>query len=137
MNHIVLGKDDLDPLGVWLGLTGLVLVIPTWVIAHKVAWKQPLKVQHLHQAIAMPILKATLNRLNSVQSFSRKKISPRMWPNGNLPVCEDWKFDAGARKRNSPVLISETRRSTIGPFINRKVLYRMDPSLYPNHGLAY
>jgi thiosulfate reductase cytochrome b subunit len=92
MNHIVLGKDNLDLLGMWLGLTGIGVVILTWVIAHQVAWKQPRKVQHLHKAIAMPILKATLNRLNPVQSLSRDKISPRMWPNGNLPVREDWKL---------------------------------------------
>ena len=90
MNHIVLGKDEPNPLGMWLGLTGIGVVILTWIVAHHVAWKHPRRVQHFHKAISMPVRMATLNRLDPVQFYTRDQISPRMWPNGILPVREDW-----------------------------------------------
>ncbi|MEO6816352.1 MAG: molybdopterin-dependent oxidoreductase [Edaphobacter sp.] len=91
MNHIVLGNDGSNPLGMWLGLTGIGIVILTWIIAHHVAWTWPRKVQHLQKAVFLPLQRATLNRLSPVQSYTRDQVSPRMWPNGILPVREDWK----------------------------------------------
>jgi len=91
MNHIVLGTDDFNPLGLWLGLTGIAVVILVWILAHHVAWTHPRKVQHLQKAVLHPIHLATLNRLTPLPYFTPSQISPRMWPNGILPTRDDWK----------------------------------------------
>ncbi|MBS1800074.1 MAG: molybdopterin-dependent oxidoreductase [Acidobacteria bacterium] len=90
MNHIVLGKDEPTTLGMWLGLTGIAVVVLVWVAAHQVAWRHPRRVQHLNKAISLPLWLATLNRLDPVQTYTREQVSPHMWPNGMLPVREDW-----------------------------------------------
>lgn len=91
MNHIVLGKDAVTPLGMWLGLLGIAVVVCAWIVAHHVAWRYPRKVQHAQKAISLPVQLATLNRLSPVHRYTRDQISPRMWPNGMLPVRDDWK----------------------------------------------
>src|ERR1019366_2917514 len=90
MNHIVLGRDDTSRLGLWLGSAGIAVVITAWILAHHVAWKYPRRVQHLHKAIVQPVLMSTLNRLSPVRYYTGAQISPRMWPNGILPVRDDW-----------------------------------------------
>ena len=70
MNHIVLGKDELNPQGMWLGLMGIGVVVLTWIAAHHIAWRYPRKVQHLHKTISTAIHAATLNRLDPVQSYT-------------------------------------------------------------------
>lgn len=91
MNHIVLGKDTASSLGLWLGLTGIAVVVCAWIAAHHVAWKYPRRVQHAQKAISQPVRLATLNRLSPVHTYALDQISPRMWPNGMLPLREDWK----------------------------------------------
>jgi sulfoxide reductase catalytic subunit YedY len=91
MNHIVIGKDTMNPLGLWLGILGIAVVVLVWIVAHQVAWKYPRKVQHLHKAIGLPFREETLNRLSPIQSYTPDQISPYMWPNGMLPVREDWR----------------------------------------------
>lgn len=91
MNHIVLGRDDANPLGMWLGLAGIGVVVTAWILAHHVAWNYPREVQHLQKAILQPIATATLNRLSPVQYYAAHQVSPKMWPNGILPVRDDWK----------------------------------------------
>ena len=91
MNHIVLGRDAPTSLGLWLGLTGIGVVIAAWIVAHYVAWHYPRRVQHAQKAVSGRVQLVTLNRLSPVQHYTRDQISPRMWPNGILPVREDWK----------------------------------------------
>jgi len=91
MNHIVLGRDDTDPLGMWLGFSGIAAVITAWAFAHHMAWNYPRKVQHLQKVILLPVTIATLNRWAPVQYYTPREVSPRMWPNGILPVRGDWK----------------------------------------------
>jgi len=91
MNHIVLGTDDFNPLGLWLGLLGIAVVIAVWILAHHVAWRHPRRVQHLQRTVLEPIHLATLNRLSPLPYYTANQISPRMWPNGMIPTRDDWK----------------------------------------------
>ena len=50
MNHIVLGTDNLRPLGMILGFAGIAVVIATWVAAHYTSWKLPRLLQHVQNA---------------------------------------------------------------------------------------
>jgi len=100
MNHIVLGTDDLEPLGMILGLVGLAVVIASWIAAHYVSWKLPRLLQHAQGAISLPVRLATLNRLRPRERYTKDQVSPHFWPNGKMPQREDWKQMAASNFRD-------------------------------------
>jgi DMSO/TMAO reductase YedYZ molybdopterin-dependent catalytic subunit/thiosulfate reductase cytochrome b subunit len=91
MNHIVLGTDNLRPLGMILGFAGIAVVIATWVAAHYTSWKFPRLLQHLQKAVSQPLRLATLNRFSPSERYTKEQISPYFWPNGKRPERADWK----------------------------------------------
>ena len=91
MNHIVLGADVQNRLGMFLGLSGIGLVVLSWVAAHYISWRCPRALQHAEKFATYPLLLTTLNRLAPSESYTDKDISPRFWPNGKVPTREDWK----------------------------------------------
>lgn len=91
MNHIVMGTDNLNPIGMILGFVGIGVVIAAWVLAHWISWQRPRLLQHMQKAISFPLLLTTLNRFKPNQHYRRDQISPHFWPNGKLPTREDWK----------------------------------------------
>ncbi len=90
MNHIVMGTDDHNPIGMFIGLTAIGAVVAAWAIAHFIAWRFPREVQHLHRALAVPFLNM-LNRFHPRERYTKDDISPFFWPNGKLPVSDEWK----------------------------------------------
>jgi DMSO/TMAO reductase YedYZ molybdopterin-dependent catalytic subunit/thiosulfate reductase cytochrome b subunit len=91
MNHIVMGTDDQNRLGMILGFAGIGVVFLSWIGAHYVSWFYPRFLQHVQKFITYPLLLTTLNRLTPSQHYTERDISPRFWPNGTMPVREDWK----------------------------------------------
>jgi DMSO/TMAO reductase YedYZ molybdopterin-dependent catalytic subunit len=92
MNHIVMGTDDPhNRLGMILGFVGIGVVMLTWIGAHYVSWLWPRVLQHVQKSITYPLSLMTLNRLTPSQHYTEKDISPRFWPNGMMPVRQDWK----------------------------------------------
>ena len=91
MNHIVLGTDDERPLGLYLGLVGLAVVIAVNALANWAAWRRPRTIQHLAKAIVTPLSWFFLNRAEPRAEFEPKDISPFLWANGKLPTCERYK----------------------------------------------
>ena len=91
MNHIVMGTDDQNRLGMILGIAGIAVVVLSWVAAHYVSWFYPRVLQHAQKFITHPLELATINRLAPRQHYTEQDISPRFWPNGKMPVREDWK----------------------------------------------
>ncbi len=91
MNHIVRGTNDLNPLGMILGFTGIAVVVACWIVAHYTSWKYPRMLQHLQKTITQPLRLATLNKLDPSERYTKAQISPYFWPNGKRPVREDWK----------------------------------------------
>jgi len=91
MNHIVMGTDDQNRLGMILGFAGIAVVLLSWIGAHYVSWFYPRFLQHVQKFITYPLLLATLNRLPPNEHYTELDISPRFWPNGTMPVREDWK----------------------------------------------
>jgi methionine sulfoxide reductase catalytic subunit len=91
MNHIVLGVDNNSPNGMVLGFIGLALVVLSWVVAHYISWYFPRGLQHVSKALTEPVKLLTLDRLSPQQRYTKDQISPYFWPNGKLPVREDWK----------------------------------------------
>ncbi len=91
MNHIVLGTDDTHPMGMILGFIGIAVVLASWVVAHYISWYFPRGLQHVQKAVSGPVNLATLDRLNPQQRYTKDQISPHFWPNGKMPLREEWK----------------------------------------------
>ncbi len=91
MNHIVMGTDGRNPAGVIWGFAGIGVAVLSWIAAHYFSWYCPRVLQRVQKFITYPLLLATLNRLVPSQHYTEQDISPRFWPNGKLPVRDDWK----------------------------------------------
>jgi len=91
MNHIVLGIDSARRAGEYLGFAGVAAVVLSWVAAHYVSWSHPRALQHAQKFVTYPLTLRTFNRLRPSAHFTPRDISPFFWPNGKIPVREDWK----------------------------------------------
>ena len=91
MNHIVLGTDDQMPLGMYLGFAGIGVVILSWIVAHDISWRHPRGLQHALKSVTYTMQQITLNVLAPRQKYREQQISPYFWPNGKMPVRDDWK----------------------------------------------
>jgi methionine sulfoxide reductase catalytic subunit len=106
MNHIVLGTDDLRPDGMILGFIGIATVLLSWIVAHYISWYFPRGLQHAQKAITEPVKLVTLDRLIPSEHYTRSDISPHFWPNGKVPVREDWKQLAAGNFRDYKLKVS-------------------------------
>ena len=91
MNHIVMGTDDQNPVGMYLGFVGIGVVVLSWIVAHYISWNHPRGVQHALKSVTYPMQLLTLNRLLPQQRYTEDEISPYFWPNGKMPIRDDWK----------------------------------------------
>jgi sulfoxide reductase catalytic subunit YedY len=92
MNHIVMGTDNLSKTGMIWGFVGIGVVVASWFVAHYLSWYHPRGLQHALQSVTYPMQLLTLNRLAPRMHYSEQQISPYFWPNGKMPVREDWKL---------------------------------------------
>jgi sulfoxide reductase catalytic subunit YedY len=92
MNHIVVGTDDPTRFGMYIGLTGLVILFLINVMANWASWLFPRTVQRIGDAIVNPVMRAVLpHRAAPRAEYRPEEISPFLWPNGKLPTCDQWK----------------------------------------------
>ncbi len=91
MNHIVIGADDLLWFGMYIGLTGLVILLLANVMANWATWLFPRTIQHIGNAIVNPVLRLLLARHAPKAEYTVADISPFLWPNGKLPTSNEWK----------------------------------------------
>ena len=91
MNHIVIGTDDTSLAGIYLGLAGMGVIVAVNALANWSAWRRPRLVQRIAKAIVTPVMSFLLDRPAPQAEFRREDISPFLWANGKMPVCEEWK----------------------------------------------
>src|SRR5579872_524223 len=91
MNHIVMGTDNANPIGLVLGLLGIGSVVALNALANWAAWRRPRAVQHTAKAIIAPVMGFLLDHPAPVAEFPREDISPFFWPNGKMPTSDEWK----------------------------------------------
>ena len=85
MNHIVLGTDDTRPIGLYLGLVGIGVVVAVNALANWVAWRHPRAIQHAARAIVTPVMAFLLDRAAPQAEFRREDISPSSGRTGRCP----------------------------------------------------
>ena len=100
MNHIVVGTDNTNPIGLYLGLAGIGVVLLLNVFANWMAWRHPRAVQHAAKAIVTPVMGLLLDHAAPVAEFGREDISPFFWVNGKIPTSDEWKTLAAGDFKN-------------------------------------
>jgi DMSO/TMAO reductase YedYZ molybdopterin-dependent catalytic subunit len=90
MNHIVLGTDNSNSIGLYIGLAGIVAVVVVNWLANWMAWKHPRAIQRAAKAIVSPVMRFLLDRPAPVAEFRREDISPFFWVNGKMPTSDEW-----------------------------------------------
>lgn len=92
MNHITLGTDNsTDTRGLYIGIAIILFTIGFFVYAHWVSWNKPRWVQKTSGFINGNLWKITINKLKPKPYYNKEDISKFFWPNGKLPVSEEWK----------------------------------------------
>ncbi len=90
MNYIVMGADDGKLIGLFLGLVGIGLVVAACFLAHWASWTHPRALQYLVRYIHASMRLLLFGHLAPRAQFSKKDISPFLWPNGKMPASEEW-----------------------------------------------
>ena len=90
MNHIVMGTDRPNSIGLYLGLAGIAAVVVVNWLANWMAWKHPRAIQRAAKAIVSPVMRFLLDRPAPVAEFRREDISPFFWVNGKMPTSDEW-----------------------------------------------
>ena len=90
MNYIVLGNNNGTLNGMLLGLTGIGLIVAVCYFAHWVSWKHPRALQYLVRYIHAVMRLLFFKHLVPRAQFSKKDISPFLWPNGKPPTTKEW-----------------------------------------------
>ncbi len=90
MNDIVMGTDDANLIGLFLGLVGIGLVVAVCYLAHWASWKHPRALQYLVRYIHASMRLLFFGHLAPRAHFSKEDISPFLWPNGKMPATEEW-----------------------------------------------
>ena len=91
MNHIVIGTDALTHFGMYIGLSGLVILFLLNVMANWASWLFPRFIQRVGNAIVNPVLRLLLANRAPKAEYAASDISPFLWPNGKLPTSDEWK----------------------------------------------
>ncbi len=91
MNHIVIGTDSVLRFGMYIGLTGLVILFLLNVMANWGTWLFPRFIQRVGDAIVNPVQRLLLARDAPNAEYQPRDISPFFWPNGKLPTSDEWK----------------------------------------------
>ena len=89
-DHIVMGTDSTEPIGFYIGLVGIGMVVLLNALAHYMAWKHPRAIQHTAKAIVTPVMRVLLDRAAPQAEFKREDISPFFWVNGKMPTSDEW-----------------------------------------------
>ncbi len=90
MNHIVMGSDGANVIGLLLGLVGIGVVVAACYLAQWASWKHPRALQYLVRYIHASMRHLLLGHLAPRAEFSKEDISPFLWPNGKMPASEEW-----------------------------------------------
>ena len=81
----------MNPIGLYVGVAGLGMVVLVNLFAHFMAWRHPRAVQHAAKTLVSPVMGLLLDRAAPKAEFGRADISPFFWVNGKMPTSDEWK----------------------------------------------
>ena len=90
MNHIVIGTNAGAWIGMYVGVTGLVILFMANVMANWATWLFPRAIQRIGNALVNPVIQVLLGGHAARAEYTRADISPFFWPNGKMPTSERW-----------------------------------------------
>ena len=90
MNNIVMGTDDANLIGLFLGLVGIGSVVAICYLANWTSWKHPRALQYLVRYIHDFMRLLFFSHMAPSAQFAKEDISPFLWPNGKMPASEEW-----------------------------------------------
>jgi len=90
-NHIVMGTDDLNPVGLIIGLTGIAVIVAACVLANWLTWRHPRLLQATARVLVQGLTGRFLDPLKPRDQFTKDDISPYFWPNGRIPTSDEWR----------------------------------------------
>ena len=90
MNHIVVGTDDTNSMGLILGLTGIGAVIAACALANWLTWHRPRLLQATARALIQGLTGRFLDPMKPRAQYTKEEISPYFWPNGRIPTSDEW-----------------------------------------------
>ena len=91
MNHIVIGTDDTEPIGLYLGLAGVGVVVVLNCACQLDGVEAPPGRPARRQGDRHPRHGLPSRRAASAGRVRREDISPFFWANGKVPTCDEWK----------------------------------------------
>ena len=91
MNHIVIGTNTTMRFGMYIGTTGLVILLLLNVMANWATWLFPRTVQRVGNALVNPIIRLLLGGRATRAEYTRADISSFFWTNGKMPTSDAWK----------------------------------------------
>ncbi len=95
MNHIVVGTNTALRFGMYIGLSGLVMLFLLNIMANWATWLFPRAVQRAGDLIVNPLVRLLLGGHAPRAEYRPADISPFFWPNGRMPDSTEWKALAG------------------------------------------
>jgi sulfoxide reductase catalytic subunit YedY len=91
MNHIVIGTNTALRFGMYIGITGLVILLLLNIMANWATWLFPRTIQRVGNALVNPVMRLLLGGHAPRAEYTRSDISPFFWANGRMPSSEQWK----------------------------------------------
>jgi DMSO/TMAO reductase YedYZ molybdopterin-dependent catalytic subunit/thiosulfate reductase cytochrome b subunit len=91
MNHIVIGTNNALRFGMYIGVTGLVILFLLNIMANWATWLFPRAVQRVGNALVNPFIRLLLGGHAPRAEYTRADISSFFWPNGRMPTSAKWK----------------------------------------------
>jgi sulfoxide reductase catalytic subunit YedY len=91
MNHVVIGTDNLLRFGMYIGLSGLVILFLLNMMANWATWLFPRAIQRAGDVLVNPVIRLLLSHHAPRTEYRVEDISPFLWPNGRMPNSDQWK----------------------------------------------
>ena len=91
LDHIALGSDETGVSGAVISAVAIGFVGFICWATHWIAWNRPRQLQLVSRPIVEGLMRVGPNSLKPRAEYSKEEISPRFWPNGNVPTSDEYK----------------------------------------------
>lgn len=92
LNHMTTGTDDAQSLtGLYSVIAIILFVTLCCYVALWLSWHRPRPLQFAQKALNENLWNASINKFTPRKYYKKEDISPYFWPNGKIPVSEEWR----------------------------------------------